>query len=114
MMRAELSLPEDLVQVLLEPVTKRATRRWMRMADLVVVTGSRDVRRAYSSGNAGHRGRRGHVLVIIDASADSPTPPARSAPQDLSTSCSSENRRRHPRRGSRGCAEAAGGFMCAA
>ena len=53
-MRAELGkvgAPEDLVQILSQPVTKDATQQLMRAADLVVATGSQsNVRAAYSSG----------------------------------------------------------------
>ncbi|MEP9349219.1 aldehyde dehydrogenase family protein [Xanthobacter sp. KR7-225] len=98
MMRAELArigLPEDLVQVLPEPVTKESTTALMRMADLVVVTGSQDnVRRAYSSGTPAIGVGAGNVPVIIDASADLADAARKICASkifDNSTSCSSEN-----------------------
>ena len=98
MMRAELArigLPEDLVQILPEPVTKESTTALMRMADLVVVTGSQDnVRRAYSSGTPAIGVGAGNVPVIIDASADLADAARKICASkifDNSTSCSSEN-----------------------
>ncbi|WP_156034205.1 aldehyde dehydrogenase family protein [Bosea sp. 117] len=98
MMRAELArigLPEDLVQIVPEPVTKEATTALMRMADLVVVTGSQDnVRRAYSSGTPAIGVGAGNVPVIIDASADLDDAARKICASkifDNSTSCSSEN-----------------------
>ena len=98
MMRAELArigLPEDLVQVLPEPVTKETTSALMRMADLVVVTGSQDnVRRAYSSGTPAIGVGAGNVPVMIDASADLDDAARKICASkifDNSTSCSSEN-----------------------
>lgn len=123
MMRAELArigLPEDLVQVLPEPVTKESTTALMRMADLVVVTGSQDnVRRAYSSGTPAIGVGAGNVPVIIDASADLADAARKICASkifDNSTSCSSENAvviLDEVYDAAIAALEAAGGFMCA-
>ena len=43
--------PEDLVQILPQPVSRNMTRLLMEQADLIVATGSQNnVRAAYSSG----------------------------------------------------------------
>jgi sulfoacetaldehyde dehydrogenase len=97
-MRAELArigLPEDLVQILPNPVTREATNRLMELADLVVCTGSQvNVRQAYKSGKPAIGVGLGNVPVIIDASADlddAAAKIARSKTFDYATSCSSEN-----------------------
>ncbi|MET3793725.1 acylating sulfoacetaldehyde dehydrogenase [Aquamicrobium terrae] len=97
-MRAELArigLPQDLVQILPEPVTKDATQALMGAVDLVVVTGSQDnVRRAYSSGTPAIGVGAGNVPVIIDESADLDEAARKICASkifDNSTSCSSEN-----------------------
>src|SRR6516164_10444005 len=73
-MRAALEairLPADLVQILPPPVTKESTEELMKVADLVVVTGSQDnVRRAAISGTPSIGVGTGNVPVIIDESAD--------------------------------------------
>ena len=73
-MRAELAkigAPEDLVQILSQPVTREDTTRLMEAADLVIVTGSQNnVRRAYSSGKPAIGVGAGNVPVIIDTTAD--------------------------------------------
>jgi sulfoacetaldehyde dehydrogenase len=97
-MRAALEvirLPVDLVQILPPPVTKESTEALMKVADLVVVTGSQDnVRRAAMSGTPSIGVGAGNVPVIIDETAD-PVEAARkiraSKIFDNSTSCSSEN-----------------------
>lgn len=97
-MRAELNkigAPEDLVQILPDPVTREATTALMKAADLVVVTGSQNnVRGAYSSGKPAIGVGAGNVPVIIDASADLDDAAQKicaSKTFDNSTSCSSEN-----------------------
>jgi len=97
-MRAELKkigAPEDLVQILPQPVTREATTNLMGAADLVVVTGSQNnVRRAYSSGKPAIGVGAGNVPVIIDASADLDDAAEKICASkifDNSTSCSSEN-----------------------
>lgn len=97
-MRAELArigLPEDLVQVLPDPVTKGLTQALMQQVDLIVVTGSQDnVRRAYASGTPAIGVGAGNVPVIVDESADFDRAAeliAASKTFDNATSCSSEN-----------------------
>lgn len=47
----KVGAPQDLVQVLPEPVTMEATSSLMEQADLVLATGAQDrVRNAYMSG----------------------------------------------------------------
>jgi sulfoacetaldehyde dehydrogenase len=96
--RAELKktgAPEDLVQILPNPVTREATNALMRAADLVVVTGSQNnVRGAYSSGKPAIGVGAGNVPVIVDASADLDDAAQKICASkifDNSTSCSSEN-----------------------
>ncbi len=97
-MRRELKkigLPEDLVQILPQPVTRESTTRLMELSDLVVVTGSQvNVRGAYKSGKPALGVGLGNAPVIIDASADLGEA-ARlimlSKTFDHATSCSSEN-----------------------
>jgi sulfoacetaldehyde dehydrogenase len=97
-MRAELAkigAPEDLVQILSQPVTREDTTRLMEAADLVIVTGSQNnVRRAYSSGKPAIGVGAGNVPVIIDTTADLDDAAEKicaSKVFDNSTSCSSEN-----------------------
>ncbi|MGH8849763.1 MAG: acylating sulfoacetaldehyde dehydrogenase [Casimicrobiaceae bacterium] len=87
--------PRDLVQQLPAPVTRQMTTELMRQVDLVVVTGSQNnVRAAYSSGTPAIGVGAGHVVVIVDGSADL-ADAARKIRQskvfDNATSCSSEN-----------------------
>ncbi|KAB2920015.1 MAG: aldehyde dehydrogenase family protein [Hyphomicrobiaceae bacterium] len=97
-MRRELKkigLPEDLVQILPQPVTRESTTRLMELSDLVVVTGSQvNVRAAYKSGKPALGVGLGNAPVIIDATADLDEA-ARlimlSKTFDHATSCSSEN-----------------------
>jgi sulfoacetaldehyde dehydrogenase len=98
LMRAELEkigAPQDLVQILSEPVTKDLTQALMEAVDLVVVTGSQDnVRRAYASGTPAIGVGVGNVPVIIDETADLASAAAKvcaSKSFDDATSCSSEN-----------------------
>jgi sulfoacetaldehyde dehydrogenase len=97
-MRAELAkvgLPEDLVQVLPQPVDRARTELLMRAVDLVVCTGSQtNVRQAYASGTPAIGVGAGNVPVIVDDSADladAAAKIARSKCFDNATSCSSEN-----------------------
>ena len=47
----KVGAPEDLVQILPQPVSRNMTRLLMEQADLIVATGSQNnVRAAYSSG----------------------------------------------------------------
>jgi sulfoacetaldehyde dehydrogenase len=92
---AKIGLPEDLVQILPEPVTKDTTQAIMEAVDLVVVTGSQDnVRRAYRSGTPAIGVGAGNVPVIIDETADLASAAQKicaSKTFDNATSCSSEN-----------------------
>jgi sulfoacetaldehyde dehydrogenase len=87
--------PQDLVQVLPQPVTKELSRELMKQADLVVVTGSQaNVRAGYSSGTPALGVGAGNVAVIVDETADCDDAAAkimRSKIFDHATSCSSEN-----------------------
>lgn len=87
--------PRDLVQVLPSPITKDATHELMRLADLVVATGSQaNIRAAYASGTPAFGVGAGNVVVIIDELADLVSAAqkiAQSKTFDNATSCSSEN-----------------------
>ncbi|MPZ43038.1 MAG: aldehyde dehydrogenase family protein [Betaproteobacteria bacterium] len=87
--------PQDLVQMLPQPVSKAMSEELMKQADLVVVTGSQaNVRAAYSSGTPALGVGAGNVVVIVDESADlaaAAAKIARSKVFDHATSCSSEN-----------------------
>jgi sulfoacetaldehyde dehydrogenase len=87
--------PQDLVQMLPQPVSRAMSEELMKQADLVVVTGSQaNVRAAYSSGTPALGVGAGNVVVIVDASADladAAAKVARSKTFDHATSCSSEN-----------------------
>ena len=87
--------PRDLVQVLPSPITKDATHELMRLADLVVATGSQaNIRAAYASGTPAFGVGAGNVLVVIDELADLDSASkkiAQSKTFDNATSCSSEN-----------------------
>ena len=92
---ARVGLPEDLVQVLPQPVDRTRTELLMRAVDLVVCTGSQtNVRQAYASGKPAIGVGAGNVPVIVDESADladAAAKIARSKCFDNATSCSSEN-----------------------
>ena len=97
-MRAELAkigAPEDLVQILPQPVTRELTSELMSASDLVIVTGSQNnVRRAYSSGKPAIGVGAGNAPVIIDTSADLDDAAEKICASkifDNATSCSSEN-----------------------
>lgn len=88
-------LARDLVQVLPAPVTKQSTAELMRLADLVVATGSQaNVRAAYASGTPAFGVGAGNVAGIVDETADVAAAAdriVRSKTFDNATSCSSEN-----------------------
>jgi sulfoacetaldehyde dehydrogenase len=90
-----IGAPQDLVQLLPQPVTKELSSELMKQADLVVVTGSQaNVRAGYSSGTPALGVGAGNVAVIIDDTADCEDAAAkvmRSKIFDHATSCSSEN-----------------------
>lgn len=92
---ARIGAPADLVQTLLQPVTKALSQELMKQADLVVVTGSQaNVRAGYSSGTPALGVGAGNVAVIVDESADlndAAEKIMRSKIFDNATSCSSEN-----------------------
>jgi len=97
-MRAELNkigLPQDLVQLLDQPVSRAASSLLMQLSDLVVCTGSqKNVKAAYSSGKPAIGVGLGNVPVMIDSSADLDDAAAKimaSKTFDFATSCSSEN-----------------------
>ena len=98
LMRAELARaghPEDLVQILPQPVSKELTTELIARADLAVVTGSQNnVRRAMQSGTVSIGVGAGNVPVIIDDTADLDAAARMirmSKCFDNATSCSSEN-----------------------
>ena len=98
MMRAALAktgAPQDLVQILPQPVSRNMTRLLMEQADLIVATGSQNnVRAAYSSGTPAIGVGAGNVPVIVDSSADLADAAQKICASkifDNSTSCSSEN-----------------------
>ncbi len=90
-----IKVPPDLVQILPKPVSRQATQALMKVADLVVVTGSQNnVRNAYSSGTPAIGVGVGNVPVIVDSCADLERAAERirmSKTFDNGTSCSSEN-----------------------
>lgn len=97
-MRAELKkigAPEDLVQIIPTPVDRERTKVLMRMADLIICTGSQNnVRQAYSSGTPAIGVGAGNVPVIIDETADLDAAAEKITASkifDNATSCSSEN-----------------------
>ncbi|GJH19996.1 aldehyde dehydrogenase family protein [Caballeronia novacaledonica] len=92
---AKAGLDPDLVQMLPHPIGKAATAALMRLADLVVATGSQaNVRMAYTSGTPAFGVGAGNVASIVTANAN-PDDAARkiavSKTFDNATSCSSEN-----------------------
>ncbi len=98
LMRAELAKaghPEDLVQILPNPVNKAMTQALMEQCDLAVVTGSQNnVKRAMQSGTVAIGVGAGNVPVIIDSTADLDDAAEKITASkifDNSTSCSSEN-----------------------
>jgi sulfoacetaldehyde dehydrogenase len=91
----KVGAPQDLVQILPQPVSRNMTRLLMEQADLIVATGSQNnVRAAYSSGTPAIGVGAGNVPVIIDSNADLNDAAQKicaSKTFDNSTSCSSEN-----------------------
>ena len=91
----QVKAPRDLVQMLPAPVTKDSTNELMRLADLVVATGSQsNIRAAYTCGTPAFGVGAGNVSVIIDEYADLASAAAKitqSKTFDNATSCSSEN-----------------------
>ncbi len=91
----QVKAPRDLVQMLPFPITKDSTNELMRLADLVVATGSQaNIRSAYTCGTPAFGVGAGNVLVIIDEYADlnsASNKILQSKTFDNATSCSSEN-----------------------
>jgi len=91
----QVKAPRDLVQMLPAPVTKDSTNELIRLADLVVATGSQsNIRAAYTCGTPAFGVGAGNVSVIIDEYADLASAAAKitqSKTFDNATSCSSEN-----------------------
>ncbi len=92
---SKVGIDPGLVQMIPPPGSKAKTQRLMEMADLVVVTGSRDnVRRAGTCGTPALAVGTGNATVIVDESADIAAAArkiAESKTFDNATSCSSEN-----------------------
>ncbi|MDR5821539.1 aldehyde dehydrogenase family protein [Caballeronia sp. LZ043] len=92
---AKAGLDPDLVQMLPPPASKAATAALMRLADLVVATGSQaNVRMAYTSGTPAFGVGAGNVASIVTAQADADDAARKIAISktfDNATSCSSEN-----------------------
>ena len=90
-----VNAPRDLVQMLPFPITKDSTNELMRVADLVVATGSQaNIRAAYTCGTPAFGVGAGNALAIIDEYADLLGAAAKitqSKTFDNATSCSSEN-----------------------
>jgi sulfoacetaldehyde dehydrogenase len=90
-----IGLPEDLVQILPQPVSREMTTQLMELSDLVVCTGSQvNVRQSYRSGKPALGVGLGNVPVIIDETADLDDAARKimlSKTFDHATSCSSEN-----------------------
>ena len=91
----KLGLPGGLVQMVPTPPSKPKTEALMRLADLVVVTGSQaNVRAGYRSGTPAIGVGAGNVVTIVDETADIAGAAAKIAASktfDNATSCSSEN-----------------------
>lgn len=92
---AQIGMPEDLIQILPQPVSRSLTKLLLQSADLIIATGSQNnVRSAYSSGKPAIGVGAGNVPVIIDSDAkldDAAEKICASKTFDNSTSCSSEN-----------------------
>ncbi len=88
-------IAHSLVQMVSVPPSKPKTERLMKLADLVIVTGSQaNVRAGYSSGTPAIGVGAGNVVTIIDETADIADAAAKIAASkcfDNATSCSSEN-----------------------
>ena len=92
---SRLGLPDNLVQMVQAPPSRAKTERLMKLADLVVVTGSQNnVRAGYASGTPAIGVGAGNVVTIIDETANivaAAEKIAASKTFDNATSCSSEN-----------------------
>ena len=92
---AKVDVPENLVQMVPAPPSRAKTERLMKLADLVVVTGSQNnVRAGYASGTPAIGVGAGNVVTIVDETADIDAAAAKIAASktfDNATSCSSEN-----------------------
>ena len=90
-----IDAPLDLIQQLSPPVDKIRTGELMKLADLLIVTGSQsNVRAAYSSGTPAIGVGAGNVSVIVDETANLEAAASKimlSKTFDHATSCSSEN-----------------------
>ncbi len=90
-----LGLPDGLVQMVSAPPSRAKTERLMKMADLVVVTGSQNnVRAGYASGTPAIGVGAGNVVTIVDETANIASAAEKIAASktfDNATSCSSEN-----------------------
>ena len=90
-----LGLPDNLVQMVPAPPSRAKTEWLMKLADLVVVTGSQsNVRSGYASGTPAIGVGAGNVVTIIDETADIAAAAEKIAASktfDNATSCSSEN-----------------------
>jgi sulfoacetaldehyde dehydrogenase len=90
-----IGAPRDLVQMLATPVSKESTLALMKMADLVVATGSQaNIKMAATSGTPAFGVGAGNVASIVDESADIQEAARKillSKTFDNATSCSSEN-----------------------
>ena len=90
-----LGLPDNLVQMVPAPPSRAKTEWLMKLADLVVVTGSQNnVRAGYASGTPAIGVGAGNVVTIIDETANIAAAAKKIAASktfDNATSCSSEN-----------------------
>ncbi len=90
-----LGLPDNLVQMVPSPPSRAKTEWLMKLADLVVVTGSQNnVRAGYASGTPAIGVGVGNVVTIIDETANIAAAAKKIAASktfDNATSCSSEN-----------------------
>jgi sulfoacetaldehyde dehydrogenase len=90
-----IGAPHDLVQMLAAPVSKESTLALMKMADLVVATGSQaNIKMAATSGTPAFGVGAGNVAAIVDETANIEEAARKillSKTFDNATSCSSEN-----------------------
>ena len=90
-----IGLDQGLVQMVPVPPSKGKTNKLMQLADMLVVTGSKNnVKAGYSSGTPALGVGQGNVVTIIDETADTQAAAAKIAISktfDNATSCSSEN-----------------------
>jgi len=111
--------PQDLVQMLPTPVTKKKSYELMDQVDLLQVTGSADnVRAGQESGTPNYCVGKGNPVGIVDETADVTAAANRIATSksfDNSTSCSSEGNAvivEAVYEGTIQALEDAGGYMC--